>query len=235
MRTKPFLLLLKAFAKWGRPEQILSDNAKAFTSLLYTLTMATLSIGVRYSTPSKPWENPFAESMVGILRVYFYPRIQHQKSIAGVQKVVTEQTGYYNQRRHWEFRRDEVQTPLGKLGTTRGRPLPSDFELSVLAISKRSSRTVGGQGWISFKRYRLYVHCELSTQRVEIRECIDSLVVIYQSRPVVSYQCMGISLIELYEWVKSTPDCMGENYPSHVYLNLSWGWFCILRQSDVII
>ncbi len=183
------VLLLKAFAKWGRPEQILSDNAKAFTSLLYTLTMATLSISVRYSTPGRPWENPFAEAMVGILRVYFYPRLQHQKSIAGVQKVVTGQTGYYNQRRHWEFRNDSVQTPFGKLGTARGRPLPDNFELSVLAISKRSSRTVDGQGWISFKRYRFYVHCQLSTQRVEIRECIDSLIVIYQSRPVISYQC----------------------------------------------
>ena len=186
------LILLKAFARWGLPEQILSDNAKAFTSLLYTLSMATLRIGVRYSSPGKPWENPFAESMVGILRVYFYPRIQRQKSIAGIQRVVTEQASYYNQRRHWEFRRDEVQTPEGKLGTARGRPLPDDFELSVLDISQRRPRTVDGQGRISFKRYRLYVHAQLEKQRVEICQCIDSLVVIYRSRPVVSYQCTRI-------------------------------------------
>lgn len=31
------VIRLKAFANWGLPEAILSDNAKAFTSLLYTL------------------------------------------------------------------------------------------------------------------------------------------------------------------------------------------------------
>ena len=182
-------ILLKTFAQWGLPEQILSDNAKAFTSLLYTLVMATLRIKVRYTTPGKPWENPFAESMVGKERVYFYPHLQRQKSVSGISTIYTGKTAYYNQRRHWEFRKDEVQTPLDKLGNARGRPLPEDFSLSLLAVSKRSPRTVDGQGRISFKRYRLYVHRDLLRQCVEIRECLDSLVVIYQSGAVVSYEC----------------------------------------------
>jgi hypothetical protein len=34
---------------------------------------------------------------------------------------------------HWEFRHDEVKTPLGKLGSEKGRPMPEDFELRVLS------------------------------------------------------------------------------------------------------
>ena len=56
----------------------------------------------------------------------------------------TEKTDYYNHRVHWAFRNDEVKTPLGKLGSAMGRPLPEDFELSLLATGKRFTRTVDG-------------------------------------------------------------------------------------------
>lgn len=182
------VVLLTAFAQWGRPETILSDNAKAFTSLLYTLLMATLGIGVRYTTPGCPWENPFAESMISIHRAYFYPRLQQQKSVSGIRHIYAQQTRYYNQRPHWAFRKEDVKTPLGRIGKARGRPLPENFSLSVLALSKCSGRIVDGQGRIRFKRYRLFVHAQLAKQRVEIREGFDWLVVIYQSGAVVSYE-----------------------------------------------
>lgn len=59
------LILLRAFAKWGMPDEILSDNAKAFWSLLYRLMLGVLRIKVSYTTPGCPWENPFAESFIG--------------------------------------------------------------------------------------------------------------------------------------------------------------------------
>jgi transposase InsO family protein len=184
------ITLLAAFAQWGMPETILSDNAKAFRSLLYTLLMATLRIGVRYTTPGCPWENPFAESMISIHRAYFYPHLQMQKSIEGVSHIYAEQTRYYNQRPHWAFRKEDVKTPLARLGSARGRPLPKDFSLSLLAQSIRLRRTVDGQGTISFKRYRLFVHYQLAKQQVEIRENFDSLIIIYRSGAVVSYECI---------------------------------------------
>lgn len=64
------LILLRTFARWGLPDEIVSDNAKAFTSLLYTLLLGVLRVRVRYTTPGCPWENPFAESLVGTLRDY---------------------------------------------------------------------------------------------------------------------------------------------------------------------
>ena len=57
------LILLRAFFHWGLPEEIVSDNAKSFTSLLYRLLMGVLRVKVGYITPGHPWENPFAESL----------------------------------------------------------------------------------------------------------------------------------------------------------------------------
>jgi transposase InsO family protein len=184
------LILLRAFARWGLPEEIVSDNAKSFTSLLYRLLMGVLRVKVNYITPGHPWENPFAESFIGVLRAYFYPHIQRQKTVAGIQRVYTNKTDYYNHRVHWEFRKDEVKTPFGKLGSIRGRPMPEEFELKFLATGKRFKRTVDGQGMISWKRYRLYVKVELKKEKIEIREFFDSLVVVYHSGTVVSYECI---------------------------------------------
>ena len=183
------LILLRAFARWGLPEEILSDNAKAFTSLLYRLFLGILRVRVNYTTPGCPWENPYAESFIGTLRAYFYPYMQLQRTAKGVQRVYAEKAEYYNHRVHWEFRHDVVKTPLGKLGSTIGRSLPDEFELSIVATGKRFTRVVDGQGRISWKRYRLYVRTEMKKERIEIREFFDSLVVIYKSETMVSYAC----------------------------------------------
>jgi hypothetical protein len=183
------LILLRAFAQWGLPGEIVSDNGGAFISLLYRLLLGVLRVKVSFITPGCPWENPFAESFIGTLRAYFYPHMQRQRTAAGIQRIYTEKADYYNHRVHWEFRHDEVKTPIGKLGSTAGRPLPEDFELRFLATGKRSTRTVDGQGRISWKRYCLYVRLELRKEKVEIREFFDSLVIVYQSGTVASYAC----------------------------------------------
>lgn len=95
----------------------------------------------------------------------------------------------------WAFRNDEVKTPLGRLKSTKGRPLPENFELSLLATGKQFTRIVeftrivDGQGRISWKRYRLYLRIELKQERVEIQEFFDSLVITYQSGVVATYAC----------------------------------------------
>jgi transposase InsO family protein len=184
------LILIKAFARWGMPQQILSDNAKAFWSLLYRLMLGRLGIKISYTHPGRPWENPFAESFIGTLRAYFYPHLQRMKTSSGVEGIYLKKTTYYNHRVHWAFRKDEVKTPLGKLAESRGRELPKHFELRLLATGKRFPRKVDGHGFLSFKRYRLYVDTDLQRQQVEIREFFDSLVIIYQRGAVVSYGCL---------------------------------------------
>ncbi len=183
------LILLRAFTRWGLPEEIVSDNGGAFISMLYQLFLARFQVKVSHTTPGHPWENGHAEFLIGTLRAYLYPHIQRQKTVSGTQRVYAEKTGYYNRRVHWAFRNDEVKTPLGKLGSTMGRPLPEDFELNLLATGKRFTRTVDGQGRISWKRYGLYVRVELKKEKVEIQEFFDSLVITYQSGAVVSYGC----------------------------------------------
>jgi len=183
------LILLRAFARWGLPEEILSDNGGAFISLLYRLLLGVLRVKVNYTTPGCPWENPFAESFIGTLRAYFYPHIQRQRSVSGIQRVYSEKTDYYNHRVHWAFRHDEVKTPLEKLGSAMGRSMPENFKLRFLATGKRFTRVVDRQGRISWKRYHLYVRVELRKEKIEIREFFDSLVIIYHSGTVVSYEC----------------------------------------------
>ena len=63
------------------------------------------------------------------------------------------------------------------------------FSLEVVATRKYASRTIDGQGRISWNRYRLYVCAELAREKVEIREFFTSLVVTYKSGAVVTYQC----------------------------------------------
>ncbi|MFC1717356.1 integrase core domain-containing protein [Candidatus Poribacteria bacterium] len=184
------LILLRSFACWGLPEEIVCDNARAFTSFLYRLLLGVLQVKVSYTTPGCPWENAYAESLIGTLCDYLYPHIQRQRTVAGVQRVYAEKADYYKQRVHWAFRHDEVKTPLDKIGSAIDRLLPNDFELSFLAAGKRFTRTVDVQGRVSWKRYRLYVRLELKKERVEIQEFFDSLVITYQSGTVVTYPCM---------------------------------------------
>jgi len=43
------LILLRTFMRWGLPDEIVSDNAKAFTSFLYTTLLGALNVKVRHS------------------------------------------------------------------------------------------------------------------------------------------------------------------------------------------
>ncbi len=69
------LILLRAFARWGLPEEILSDNGGAFISMLYQLFLARFQVKVSHTTPGHPWENGYAESLIGTFRAYMYPHI----------------------------------------------------------------------------------------------------------------------------------------------------------------
>ncbi|MBI1929507.1 transposase family protein [Candidatus Poribacteria bacterium] len=181
------VILLATFARWGLPGAILSDNAKAFTSFLYTLLLGVLRVGVCYTAPGHLRENPFAEALIGTLRAYFYPHVQRQKRFAGGKRIYREKTHSYNHRVHWEFRHDEIKTPVEKMALELGRPLPEKFSLRVLATGKRVVRTVDGHGRSHWQRSRLDVRVELAKSQVEIREFFDSLVVTYRSGSVVSY------------------------------------------------
>ena len=180
-------VLLRAFARWGRPEQIVSDNAKAFESYLFTHCLATLEIQIRHTTPGSPWENAYAESLIGTLRAYLYPHIQRQKRVESVGRIYAEKVNYYNHRTHWAFQFDPVKTPLAKLAETKGRPMLEAFSLEMVQTTKSVERTVSKHGWISFRRYRLYVSTRLAQQKVLIREFLSNLVVAYKGSSVVTY------------------------------------------------
>ena len=126
--------------------------------------------------------------MIGTLRGYLYPIIQRQKKIESVGARYAEKVNYYNQRTHWAFRNDAVKTPIGKLGDVKGRDLPEQFTIDDIVTGRHFTRTVDGEGRISINRYRLYVDFDLSKQKVEIKEFLTSLVVVYKSGAVVTYR-----------------------------------------------
>jgi hypothetical protein len=191
--------------RWGLPDEIVSDNAKAFTSFLYTTLLGVLSVKVSHITPGCPWENPSVESLIGTLRAYLYPHVQRKKSVSGVASIYSEKVDYYNNRVHWAFRDDEVKIPNRLLAGVKGREMPLPFSLEMVATRKHVSRIVDGQGRISFKRYRLYVCAELIKEKVEIREFFTSLVVSYKSGTVVTYQCSYEETDAKITSVDSTP------------------------------
>lgn len=130
-------------------------------------------------------------------------------SVTGVADEYATKADYYNHRVHWAFRKDAVKTPLGKLDDSRGRPLPENFSLSIVATGKRFGRTVDNQGRISWQRYRLFVHSDLKNEKVEIREFLDSLVVTYKSGTVVSYACSH----ERKERIQISNDAVFHDHP----------------------
>jgi transposase InsO family protein len=181
-------VLIRAFARWGMPDEIVSDNAKAFESLLYTLVLSRLEIRISHTLPGCPWENGHAESLVGTLRDYLYPHIQRQQTVGGTCRIYRAKVDYYNNREHWEFQKDEIKTPFGKLAGQVGRPMPEDFSLEVIETTKPSNRTICPQGWISIRRYQLYVNAQLAKEKVEIREFITNVVITYAGSAVVTYK-----------------------------------------------
>ena len=68
-----------------------------------------------------------------------------------------------------------MKTSPGKLAGTKGRDMTEEFTVDLISSGRRFIRTVGGQGRISIKRYRLYVNANLNKQKVEIREFLISL------------------------------------------------------------
>ena len=59
--------------------------------------------------------------------------------------------------------------------------------MEVVQTKKSIERTVSSQGWISFRRYRLYVSTQLKKQKVEVLQFVTNLVVAYNGSAVVTY------------------------------------------------
>ena len=170
------------------PKEIVSDNDKAFESVLYTLLLSRLEIKIRHTTPGCPWENGHAESLIGTLRDYLYLHMNRQKTVGGARRIYRDKVDYYNNRVLWEFQKDEIKTPLEKLAGRVGSPMPEDFSLEVIETTKPSDRTVSPQGWISIRRYQLYVTAQLAKEKVQIREFVTNLVISYAGSAVVTYK-----------------------------------------------
>ena len=79
-------------------ERVLSDNAKAYHSHLWTTTCARLEIGRRYTRPYSPWTNGKAEALIKtLLREWAY-RFAYPSSIHRA-RALPGYTRWYNRRR----------------------------------------------------------------------------------------------------------------------------------------
>jgi transposase InsO family protein len=68
-RTTTLLwILLRCFAKFGKPHVIRADNESCFKSRLMRTTLAALGVKLQHSTPLSPWENGRIERFFGTLK-----------------------------------------------------------------------------------------------------------------------------------------------------------------------
>jgi transposase InsO family protein len=61
-------ILLRCFAKYGKPQVIRADNESCFKSRLMRTTLAALGVKLQHSTPLSPWENGRIERFFGSLK-----------------------------------------------------------------------------------------------------------------------------------------------------------------------
>jgi transposase InsO family protein len=61
-------ILLRCFAKFGKPRIIRADNESCFKSRLMGTTWAALGVKLQHSTPLSPWENGRVERFFGSLK-----------------------------------------------------------------------------------------------------------------------------------------------------------------------
>jgi transposase InsO family protein len=68
-RTTTLLwILLRCFAKFGKPRIIRADNESCFRSRLMRVSLAALGVELQHSTPLSPWENGRIERFFGTLK-----------------------------------------------------------------------------------------------------------------------------------------------------------------------
>jgi transposase InsO family protein len=161
-------LLKAALTEYGKPEAIVSDNSKVFTSEAYTRLLTELDIAICYIEKGKPWEN-LIEAQFKIQLRLADAHFEQAQSFVEIQERHAQFVETFNNTLHWAHRErsDKLRTPAAVLGWVRGRKVTPE-ELQRALRDLQVERVVTKAGYVSIQRFYIYAERGLARKRVSI-------------------------------------------------------------------
>ena len=182
----------QAIARWGLPEEVVSDNAKVFVALAPCLE----KLDVRWSPIQKghPWQD-LAETGFSIQR-----RMLDAYVVGGTDRETVYQQHVqfvqdYQFWGHWAHKRTDEHgriyylSPEVILAQARGRAVEATRLRYVFRL-RQVQRLVRKQGQIRLHHFGLYVDHGLQGQKVEVLIYDEALRIEREGQLIVSYPCV---------------------------------------------
>jgi putative transposase len=173
-------LLHAAFADYGVPWGIVSDNGSVFTADSFLQVLEDLEIEPCPIQKKQAWQN-LIESQFNIQRRLADSKFIQAESFTEIQDQHAAFIQLFNTTRHWAHRdrTDDCLTPVSVLGGRFGR-LVTPQKLQKVFRHLQLTRTVNRHGLISIQRFYIYAERGLVKQRV--------IVWIYEDRLNIEYK-----------------------------------------------
>lgn len=182
-------LLHAAFAQYGRPEAIVSDNGSVFRADAYKELLAKLVVQPCYIEKRQSWQN-LIESQFNIQRLYLDMKLENANSLEEIQTEHVKFIHLFNTTRHGahENRADGRRTPMAVLDGAMGRPIAgNDLENAFRHL--QFLRVVNHHGLVSVQRFYIYAERGLANKRVSIWIHQGKLQVEHQKTLLAQYAC----------------------------------------------
>lgn len=180
-------LLHAAFAEYGRPENIVSDNGAVFKANAYEQLLDKLDIQPCYIMKRQPWQN-LIEAQFKIQQRLADSKIEQADDLSEIEDHHAAFIQVFNTTNHWAHRNreDGLKTPVAVLGWKRGEPVAPERLRSVFR-HLQYSRKVNQQGLVSVQRYYIYAHRGLSSKRVAIWIYENRMHIEHKQTPLARY------------------------------------------------
>ncbi len=182
-------LLAAAFAEYGRPEGLVSDNGSVFTSDAYEGLLDALGIEVCHIEKGKPWEN-LAEANFKVQLRLADAQFERAAGFVEIQDRHAAFVETFNTTPHWAHRErdDGLSAPVEVLGWVRG------MEVDAAALHRalrhlQVERVVNQRGYVSVQRFYIYAERGLSRSRVSIWLYDGRLHIAHREALLARYGC----------------------------------------------
>jgi len=182
----------QAIARWGLPEEVVSDNAKVFVALSPCLE----KLSVRWSPIQKrhPWQD-LAEGGFSIQRRMLDAYVVGCSDRETVYRQHAQFVQDYQFWGHWAHKRTDEQgriyylSPEVILGNTQGHPVEATRLRYVFRL-RHVQRLVRKHGQIRLHHFGLYVDRGLRGQTVDVLIYDDAVRIEQEDQLIVSYPCI---------------------------------------------
>lgn len=180
-------VLRQALERCGVPTMLVSDSGKIFLANQAKHIYAALGIQKAEIERRQPWQNDI-ETMLGVQRRMADWNFARAQSWEEVLTSHDQWVSDYNAQDHWahQKREDGRTSPAAVLDWVRGREAGAEERERAFA-PVQMPRRVDRNGYIRFRRWRLYGERGLARQPVAVWLTTDRLVIAYSDEPLAHY------------------------------------------------